>query len=359
MLALLNVLRWPRHSVGLGAVLVPLLRVADPDHQEVAPLGRWSECTKFDDGSSRGLGVHQVSLFDLHSPKYEASPQGVQKNLVESCRMRCHKVCGTSYGMQVWHRTVTAATTGGDVNDIQDAVAGEPGGPFRPPYFSFQTFWSFIEQLAEKPLPPLIDRSLLSSKSGTDQANIFGALRGFEFIDDEQRVTPLLTKVVEADAEGRTAVLAQLVESHYPAQMELARRNGTEAQLHESFGEVFGIRSADTRRKAVTFFLHAAKTAGLPLSPHFPPTRSGSGSAGGMRPRRATPRARRSTQPAAAAATDSVTTVPGAGSDLHPFLVGLLQELPNRGDTWSGAQRDRWLEMAKLTVDMLYTVDED
>ena len=27
---------------------------------------------------------------------------------------------------------------------------------FKPPYMSFQTFWSFIEDLSKKPLPPQI-----------------------------------------------------------------------------------------------------------------------------------------------------------------------------------------------------------
>jgi len=40
---------------------------------------------------------------------------------------------------------------------------------FKPSYMSFQTFWNFIGELAKKPLPPQIDRSLLGSKSGTDQ----------------------------------------------------------------------------------------------------------------------------------------------------------------------------------------------
>ena len=49
----------------------------------------------------------------------------------------------------------------------------EPNGQtFKPPYLSFQTFWAFLDELAAKPLPPQIDRSMLDKKSGTDQAGL-------------------------------------------------------------------------------------------------------------------------------------------------------------------------------------------
>jgi hypothetical protein len=236
-------------------------------------------------------------------------------------------------------------------------TAEETPSGFKPPYFSFQTFWSFIEQLAEKPLPPQIDRSLLSSKSGTDQANLLMALRSFDLIDDDQRVRPLLVQLTSQDEATRLQLLGQILLALYPAQMELARSNGTEAQLHESFASVFGIRSADTRRKAVTFYLHAAKAAGLPLSPHFPQTRAGSG-ANGARVRRSPVRPRRASAASQAQATvDAPQSQPAA--ELHPFLQGLLQELPTAGATWTSDQRDRWLEMAKLTVDMLFPVGSE
>lgn len=235
--------------------------------------------------------------------------------------------------------------------------AGDIPSGFRPPYFSFQTFWSFIEQLSEKPLPPQIDRSLLSSKSGTDQSNLLMALRSFDLIDDDQRVRPLLVALAEQDEQGRLKMLGEIVEALYPTQMELARSNGTEAQLHESFGAAFGLRSADTRRKAVTFYLHAAKAAGLPLSPHFPQTRAGSGGSG-PRPRRPASRSRRSAATADQAVTIEPPQAKGPADDMHPFIQGLLKELPGEPGVWSKDQRDRWLEMARLTVDMLYTVDD-
>lgn len=157
---------------------------------------------------------------------------------------------------------------------------------FKPPYLSFQTFWSFLGQLGEKPLPPAIDRSLMDTKSGSDQIHLFNALRGFGFINDDNEVLTPLRTFVAADEEERKRILGGLVLALYPEQMQISDNNGTEAALISSFTEVFDLTGSDTRRKAITFFLHAARKAELTLSPHFPATRSGSGGPSVSRPRK-------------------------------------------------------------------------
>lgn len=55
----------------------------------------------------------------------------------------------------------------------KEAAVDELSDPkFKPPYLSFQTFWGFVKELAAKPLPPQIDRTMLDKKSGTDQMNL-------------------------------------------------------------------------------------------------------------------------------------------------------------------------------------------
>lgn len=161
--------------------------------------------------------------------------------------------------------------------------------PFRPPYMSFQTFWKFIEDLSARPLPPRIDRSIMGSKSGTDQANLMAALTGLRLIQaDSMAVQPALRELADAEPEKRLMRLAALIREFYAGPMEVSEENGTEAQLNEAFKESYGLDSVETRRKAVTFFLHGARTSALPLSPHFPATRSGSGSPGAARPKKTT-----------------------------------------------------------------------
>lgn len=148
---------------------------------------------------------------------------------------------------------------------------------FKPPYGSFRTFWSFVGSLANMPLPPQIDRSMLDSKSGTDQLAIFSALKAFNLVAGEnQAVQPGLVSLVESTAEGRKTFLRDLLVRYYPGQLGVSAQQGTEKMLVESFEADFGLKG-DTRRKAATWFLHAALECGLPLSPHFPRLRPGQG----------------------------------------------------------------------------------
>jgi len=149
---------------------------------------------------------------------------------------------------------------------------------FKPPYLSFQTFWGFTEELATKPLPPQIDRSMLDKKSGTDQMNLLAAFKAFGLVDDAHAVLPELQQLVAEPEPDRKKRLATLLRRYYPLQFAVSDQNGTEKQLLESFEQAFGV-TGDTRRKASTFLLHAARFAGMTLSPHFPATRSGSGRA--------------------------------------------------------------------------------
>src|SRR6266700_3864540 len=61
-------------------------------------------------------------------------------------------------------------------------------GEFRPPYLSFATFWSFLDTMLAQPLPPKIDRSMMRSKSGSDQVSLTAAMKAFGLIGDNQEV---------------------------------------------------------------------------------------------------------------------------------------------------------------------------
>lgn len=156
---------------------------------------------------------------------------------------------------------------------------------FKPPYMAFQTFWNFVQELSAHPLPPLIDRSLMGTKSGTDQANLINTLKALDLVDDEQKVLGPLTALTDVDIEGRTPLLAEIVRRFYADALAVSESNGTASQLDQCFRESYSITSADTLRKSITFFLHAARTAGIPLSPHFKATRSGQGAPGQTRKR--------------------------------------------------------------------------
>jgi hypothetical protein len=162
---------------------------------------------------------------------------------------------------------------------------------FKPPYMSFQTFWNFIAELGSKPLPPRIDRSLMGSKSGTDQNNLTAALTTFQLVkvvNGASEVQPRLRELAEGDEAQRKALLADLVREFYPKPLAVSEANDTEAALHDAFRDAYDLNAAETRRKCETFFLHALRVAELPISPHFKQTRPGSGAPGTPKPRKAT-----------------------------------------------------------------------
>lgn len=190
---------------------------------------------------------------------------------------------------------------------------------FKPPYMSFQTFWNFVAELAAKPLPPAIDRSLMSTKSGTDQANLSATLLALGLTDADQRVTSKLRELVEADEGTRPAVLANLLQTYYPGPFRVSEVNGTGNDLNQVFTADYpSLGAGDTRRKAVRFFLHAADRAGLELSANFPTTRSGSGAPGTPRKRSAPKKRVAAAKPAAEEASQ------GPASGGHTATVALL-----------------------------------
>lgn len=211
---------------------------------------------------------------------------------------------------------------------------------FKPPYMSFQTLWGYLDELGGKDLPPRIDRSLMSTKSGTDQANLLNAFSAFGLVGDGQRVQPPLVALTSRDAEERKAALAALVRTYYPDQVRVSEENGTEGQLSESFKESFNLQAAETRRKCMTFFLHALRTAGMQVSPHFPQTRSGSGAPGVPRPaKKAGPR-KTTVKPTTLQTTTEVQT-PGGDTYTVELQSGGRVTMAVSVSLWSLSKDDR------------------
>lgn len=149
----------------------------------------------------------------------------------------------------------------------------EQSGPKKmiPPYLAFRTLATFLEGL-KVGMPQRIDRSIVQMKSvsGTNQSQIMAALEYLHLIDAETGVpAEKLDKLVHAKGEERQGVWKDILASSYEFIFNdgLDLQTATARQLQETF-EQQGV-SGHTQRKAVAFFLKAAKEAGLNLSPHF------------------------------------------------------------------------------------------
>lgn len=201
-----------------------------------------------------------------------------------------------------------------------------------PPYFAFKTLTNMIEKMEEHGPPNRVDRTFLSGMSGAGQTQFIAGLKSLGLISDpDGTVQPTLTEIVSKPDE-RPALIGQLLRARYPEAVALGETPATTGELVEIFKDKYGVQG-DTARKAIAFYLQAAKYAGdVPLSPNFktPSVKSGGGSGRRGRPRK-----------------PDKPDPPNGGQDhgggipsgLHPALAGLLGDLPKKGQTWTTQEK--------------------
>ncbi len=129
------------------------------------------------------------------------------------------------------------------------------------PYLPFKTFLGALEALNHG-VPPLIDRGIWRTQPGGVQGQIMGALRFFGLIDEANKPTQNFHRLVEKK-EHRQAAIRALLEYAY-ADLIAGDLTKMTAKMLEDGVEQYGV-SGETRKKAVTFFLQAARYADLAL----------------------------------------------------------------------------------------------
>ncbi len=139
-----------------------------------------------------------------------------------------------------------------------------------PPYISFRTFLNLLERLAEDGIPQHLDRSYWKSfLSGSLGPHVMTTLRFFGLISGTENVpTADLERLVEDREHRKLLVAGMLTKLYAPVfhNVDLART--TMGHLERTFSRYYKM-SADTRRKSITFFLHAAQYADFPLSSYL------------------------------------------------------------------------------------------
>lgn len=129
-------------------------------------------------------------------------------------------------------------------------------------YLPFKTFLSSIEAL-EHGLPKKLDRSIWR-QSGIVQGQIMMALRFFRLISDTDEPTRALYVLVE-ESSKRPQHIGELVRDAYADIIAHDLTKMTPKMLEDAMG-AYGVQG-DTRRKAIAFFLRAAKYAEMPMHP--------------------------------------------------------------------------------------------
>jgi hypothetical protein len=135
-----------------------------------------------------------------------------------------------------------------------------------PPYTSYRTFKTFIEDLHEHGVPSRIDRSVLTRFSGVVGTQLMHALRFLGLIEDDGGPTERLKGLVKAHGTGSWSErLLELLRREYAPMFAIDLATATPSHFNEAFRKAFPAADAVVQ-KCVTFFLYAANDAGVRIS---------------------------------------------------------------------------------------------
>jgi hypothetical protein len=160
-----------------------------------------------------------------------------------------------------------------------------------PPYTSYRTFKTFIEDLREGGVPSRIDRSVLTRFSGVVGTQLMHALRFLGLIEDHGTPTQRLRELVNAHGAGHwPETLLELLRQQYSPMFAIDLETATPSHFNQAYRKAFPAADAVVQ-KCVTFFLYAANDAGVKISGRV---------LKGRKPRSPTPRRRPASAPAPA-----------------------------------------------------------
>jgi hypothetical protein len=196
-----------------------------------------------------------------------------------------------------------------------------------PPYAPYKTLSNFIDSL-KVTIPSRIDRSVMGSMSGAMQSQLTSTLRYLGLTSAAGLPSDMLTQLVHSEGPERKKRMHALLVQAYPFlfndQFDIAR--ASQKEFEEAFDAV--VPSAETAKKCMSFFLAAAKDAGVTLSPHIK--------------KRSGPRAPRSRRPLQAA--NGVAETPAHKSEVQGMTWEqmLLSKFPSFDPAWPDEVKAKW-----------------
>lgn len=200
-----------------------------------------------------------------------------------------------------------------------------------PAYVSYQTFKNVIRSLAGH-VPERLDSSVFPQMSGSSRSQLFGALRFFGLIDERGTPSTLLRQMAAADETKWNEQMADLVRTHYPAQVKVLAQ-GTPQLLRESFADV----GTGVLAPAYRFLLAACKDTGIPISKTIANDK-GSPNRSKRRP------PMRAEQSGSGSTSATGTTSPSPSSSATSIEMALLDKFPEFNPDWGAEQQMQWFE---------------
>lgn len=134
-----------------------------------------------------------------------------------------------------------------------------------PPYVSYKSFETLLDELKTNGVPPQIDRSVLSRFSGGLGGQLIMALKSLGLANAQSEPTPALKEMV--DAYGTPAykdALRRALEHGFPFLADLDLTTATPSMFADAFVKNTSAKE-DVLRKCRTFYLNAARDADIEL----------------------------------------------------------------------------------------------
>lgn len=220
------------------------------------------------------------------------------------------------------------------------------------PYIAFSTLRTFIAPLKEHIVPTRIDRSLLKSMSGAVQNQLMTALRFLALIDAEDRPTASLKGLVAASGtDDWKPTLGHVLRDAYPDLFKLPLGSISPQEFYEAFKRAYPCEG-DTLRKGVTFFLNAAREAGISLSPFL--TKNAKPRSGPTRRKSKTNGKKADPANPANPANPSVENGDKNSHNKTPTSMGerLLEKFPPFDPAWPDEIKAKWFEGYEKLLNM-------
>jgi hypothetical protein len=206
-----------------------------------------------------------------------------------------------------------------------------------PPYLPYRTLENFIQRLKSGVIPSRIDRSVMSSFSGSIQAQLITTMRYLNLTNDQGSPTEKLERLVASDGAEKQKILNEVLSSSYPFlfNKNVDLNKITFAQISELFIEAGA--SGETTKKSIRFFLNATKDAGINLSPHIKKPRAGAPRKSGSKPKKGPEEKQGDEQ-----LKDDVS--PEGQFSNNSWQQLLLSKFPSFDPAWSDEVKAKWFE---------------
>lgn len=204
-----------------------------------------------------------------------------------------------------------------------------------PPYTTYKTYKSFIEQMKQDGLPSQIDRSLLPRMSGSGQSALISTLKALNLIDENGVTSAELHMIVEKEEDEAAEALDSVARKTYSFLFSsgVNLKRATAKQVEELFRSQ-GI-GGSTVDRAIHFYVALADDLGWSVSPHVK-----------NRKPSASPKKLKMRRPKAVSEASSTEKPSTAASDTNHSSIKekLVDKFPEFNPEWSAEVQAKWFE---------------